>query len=80
MRKFDVLRTKNTGIGLVRDAMIFNDIDRYFKQCWNKHWQYSMLSSVALWSKKYGEPKVNKVLSTYGIEIDENMSLEDMIE
>jgi ppGpp synthetase/RelA/SpoT-type nucleotidyltranferase len=54
--------TSQTVIGLLRKAMMFNDLDRYFERAWKSHFQGMAPETFKLLCKKYGNDKVEKVL------------------
>jgi putative GTP pyrophosphokinase len=53
--------------GFVRDAMMLNDIDRYFAQSWKRHWSVLDWDSFQVLSAKYGRHKINDLLDTHDI-------------
>lgn len=54
-----------TKVGLLRKAMIFADVDRYFAQAWARDWRSMTDSTKAMVAKKYGKPKVQEIHNTY---------------
>ena len=69
LRAMDDLASANTFVGLTRDAMMFEDLERYLQHAWKKHWDSTDPSSVELLSKKYSRSKVLGLLKRNGIEI-----------
>jgi putative GTP pyrophosphokinase len=65
----DKFERNNNEAGLTRDAMIYNDIDAYFKTAWKDRWVGTDIESVALWSSKWGADKVHLLLQQHKIEI-----------
>ena len=63
-----VAEVRTTTMGLLRDAMIYSDIDRYFSSAWKQSWHGWDLGSLAVMEKKYGKEKVRGILDGYGIE------------
>lgn len=70
-----ILDKKTTDFGLLRDAMILTDVDRYFKSCWKKQWSSTDHWSLVIWKKRYGEAKVNELLETHKIYIHEDLPI-----
>lgn len=60
---------ETTAIGLIRDAMIFSDIDRYFDVAWQKSWHGWDEGSFDMAVAKYGKDKVAKVIEKHAIDI-----------
>lgn len=56
---------KTTKVGILRKAMMFNDIDKYFAQAWPRSWRGMSASSKAMLGKKYGQSKLDSVLEQY---------------
>jgi putative GTP pyrophosphokinase len=61
--------TPNTTMGLLRDAMIFSDIDRYFRNAWKRRWNGWDADSLTVVQTRYGADRVNGLLQRYGIEV-----------
>jgi hypothetical protein len=59
---------ETTAIGLIRDAMIYADIDRYFETAWSEAWHGWDEDSVRLVEKKYGREKVMGVIKRYSLD------------
>jgi len=57
--------TSSTPIGILRKAMMYADIDRYFTSAWQNHWREITRSSLRMLRSKYGEDKVEELLQTY---------------
>lgn len=63
-------RHYNTSQGLLRDAMMFQDIDRYFANAWNGHWGgIEMDGCYNVLLEKYGEGKLHKLFEEYDIDL-----------
>lgn len=61
-------RHNTTSFGLLRDAMMYHDIDRYFADAWNNHWgAFDMDSSYSVLLEKYGEVKLNGICEKHEI-------------
>lgn len=58
-----------TDLGVLRDAMMYADIEKYFGRCWNGHWNGTDEASIDLLSSKYGRETVLKILNKYGVDI-----------
>lgn len=58
-----------TAIGLVRDAMMYADVDRYFDRVWKGSWQGWEEDSYNLICAKHGDDKVNAILERLEIDI-----------
>jgi len=54
-------------IGLLRNAMLFTDINKYFKNAWKKRWFLAEESPVEIFKEKYGSKTVLDVFNNYGI-------------
>lgn len=59
---------ETTAIGLIRDAMIYTDIDRYFETTWSEAWHGWDEDSVRLTEKKYGRGKIKEVFEKYSLD------------
>jgi putative GTP pyrophosphokinase len=56
--------------GILRDAMMYEDIDRYFEDAWKQHWTSTDDDSVRLLSEKYDRHKVLETLRKNHVDID----------
>jgi hypothetical protein len=56
-------------IGVLRDAMLFNNIDRYFTKAWASSWNGWDEDSYELMISKYGPRKVRNLMDAYKLEI-----------
>lgn len=56
-------------MGLLRDAMIYSDIDRYFSMAWKNRWQGWDFDSLAVVEKKYGEARISGIVESHGIHV-----------
>jgi putative GTP pyrophosphokinase len=54
-------------IGLLRDAMMYADLDRYFDVAWRNSWEGIDDDTIALLAEKYGKRQVTEILSNYGV-------------
>lgn len=58
----------NSAFGFLRDAMMYNDIGRYFADAWNKHWgAIDIDDSYFILVEKYGEEKLQDLCKHYEI-------------
>ncbi len=60
---------ETTAIGFVRDAMIYEDIDRYFELAWQDAWHGWDQDSQEFVQKKYGHEKVKEVIEKYSLDV-----------
>lgn len=58
-----------TAIGLVRDAMIFADIGRYFEIAWSEGWHGWDQPSLHLAEKRYGHERLQEIIERHGIDV-----------
>lgn len=49
----EIIKSGNNFIGLLRDVMMLTDIDLYFKNAWQNHWQGLGISFIKI-AKKIG--------------------------
>ena len=56
-----------TQLGLLRKAMMFNDIEKFFSQAWQEKWHEMNRSTKRLLESKYGPETVQKLLERYQI-------------
>jgi putative GTP pyrophosphokinase len=54
-------------VGLLRDAMMYADLDRYFDVAWSNSWDGIDDDTIALLAEKYGKRPVTEILSKYGV-------------
>lgn len=59
----------NNSLGILRDAMMYADMNRYFSVAWRNAWSGIDAPSLALLSSKYGESKVQKMVSDCNLDI-----------
>lgn len=57
-----------THMGVLRDAMMYHDIDRYFRDAWNNHWQGWDGDVVDLMSAKYGSQKIKQIMRDFDLD------------
>lgn len=62
-------KKSNTYIGILRDAMMFYDIDRYFSKAWNRHWGAFYAEDIP-WFKRHGF-KIEEYMKEYDLVVDE---------
>jgi putative GTP pyrophosphokinase len=55
----------STQIGLLRRAMMYSDIDKYFTYAWRGAWNSMVRSSRVMMTHKWGEEKLNSILNTF---------------
>lgn len=63
-------QTTNSRIGLLRDVMMYTDLERYFRDVWQNHWQGTDEESIATLATKYGDAVVRKCLNERKIDIN----------
>jgi ppGpp synthetase/RelA/SpoT-type nucleotidyltranferase len=56
---------ETTQVGLLRRAMMYSDIDKYFKKAWQRSWNTMRHSSWVLLSSKWGSQKVASIRKTF---------------
>lgn len=62
-------KIQTTYYGLVRDLMMYNDIDRYFEKAWDGSWHATDSKSASLLGEKYGEDNVLSKLENRKIDV-----------
>ena len=62
-------QTKVTLWGLLRGAMMFADMDKYFEQSWGNSWTVIRARDVDELGEKYSKESVYRKLNEYGIEV-----------
>jgi putative GTP pyrophosphokinase len=60
---------ETTSIGLIRDAMIYADIDRYFETAWVEAWHGWDEDSIRFAEQKYGRDKVKAIIGKYSLDV-----------
>jgi ppGpp synthetase/RelA/SpoT-type nucleotidyltranferase len=60
-----------THVGILRDAMMYSDIGRYFASTWQNHWQGFETDTVAFHKRKFGDGLVDDVIATYKLDVIE---------
>ena len=53
--------------GLLRDAMMYHNLDHYFESAWGQHWEWTDSPTENLLASKYGLEKVQQTFRRYGI-------------
>ena len=64
-------------VGLTRDAMMYEDLDKYFDKCWRNSWNGIDSPCVKLLSSRYTEKVVWNKLEPLGIELIEEGGFND---
>lgn len=64
--KYSSAHWKN-GLGFVRAAMLFHDIDHYFESVSDRTWTWISHDSFELLAERYGSEKLTATLKKYGI-------------
>lgn len=52
---------------ILRKAMMYSDIDKYFDSAWNSHWKQISRTSLRMLKSKYGKDKVEEILNKHQI-------------
>lgn len=60
-------RNRTTTVGILRDIMLYNDVDRYFKYCWNKHWSGLDEDTKEMLLSKYDYEKISSIVARYNL-------------
>lgn len=63
--------------GIVRDIMLFSNIDNYFKLSWRHAWEVLDHASYEDLCEKWGDRKIDKLLNKYHIDIDYGVGNEE---
>lgn len=64
---------KSNFTGLLRDAMMYENIQNYFRKSWQSTWTGIEVKSIAMLSIKYSEDIVNSIVFKYKLDVyDEN--------
>jgi putative GTP pyrophosphokinase len=70
-----------TYLGLIRDAMMFEDIERYFSVAWNHGWEQIDDGTFDFLTEKYEKDYLNRVLAEYHIELlDDDIDYEQLLD
>lgn len=64
--------TESSHMGIVRSAMLLENMQRYFDDAWKNHWQGTDDAMVAILSEKYDEKYVREVFARYRIGIGDD--------
>jgi putative GTP pyrophosphokinase len=59
------LGVSSTQVGLLRKAMMYADIDKYFTEAWSRQWHKMTLSTRQLMKRRWGEEKVESIEKTF---------------
>lgn len=54
--------------GLIRDVLILNDIDKYFKKCWKEGWSGLDIKSRDVYARRHGD-RVDGILRRHKIDV-----------
>lgn len=54
-----------TQIGLIRKALMYEDVERYFAQAWPRSWKSMSTGTREMLCEKYGQQKVAEVMQRY---------------
>ncbi len=58
----------STDIGLLRDAMLYADVEKYFADCWKQNWEGTDKSFRDFLASKYGMAKIKELIDKYSVE------------
>lgn len=56
---------RTSKIGILRKAMMYNNLEKYFSQAWPRTWRGLSKSSEKMLTEKYGKDRVDKINKTY---------------
>jgi putative GTP pyrophosphokinase len=59
------LGVSSTQVGLLRKAMMYADIDKYFTEAWSRQWRKMTLSTRLLMKSRWGEEKLGSIERTF---------------
>lgn len=60
--------------------MMYHDIDKYFNKSWKEdHWQILDKDTYEMLLQKYGQNKMNGILSSSDIDLEEDWDQDDNI-
>jgi putative GTP pyrophosphokinase len=59
----------STPVGLLRELMMFADIDRYFADAWNSSWGGWDQQSLSVILEKYPDGKINRLIDEHEIDV-----------
>jgi len=65
----DNTETQATYIGVLRDAMMYADIDRYFAVAWQNHWQGIDEDGIGLLADKYGSDRIREIIISFKLDM-----------
>lgn len=63
-------RHSQTSVGILRDAMMFNDLDKYFEDSFGPSWGAWEEDSMRMYMDRYGEERVKDIMEQYGIDVE----------
>ena len=58
----------STSFGFLRDAMMFEDLDKYFNNAWDRDWTGTEYSTLSLLSERYEKSKIHQVFDAKGVQ------------
>lgn len=61
-----------TYIGILRDAMMYKDVDLYFNRAWMKSWTGWDADTLRLLNARYDVQKVQDIMNRYELEVEED--------
>lgn len=65
--------SRSSGVGFLRDLMMYEDIDKYFKFCWPLiKWEVTDEDGNNFLMEKYGSEKIRDINDEYSIEVEPN--------
>jgi putative GTP pyrophosphokinase len=59
-----------TYYGLLRQAMMFDNLRKYLSDAWQDHFQYMDEDGYEMLVERYGKEQVDEILSKYGVELE----------
>jgi ppGpp synthetase/RelA/SpoT-type nucleotidyltranferase len=63
-------KSYRTSISVLRYAMMFNDLDKYFRNSWSFNWNILTSDGYKLLREKYSEVTLNNAIQNYGLIIE----------
>lgn len=62
-------QVKNNSFGLLRNAMMYADIRKYFQKSWRSSWTGFDERTIALLAEKYGQSVLKEIISEYDLDV-----------
>jgi putative GTP pyrophosphokinase len=56
-------------LGVVRTAMMLENIEKYFEKAWKRHWDTFSIQSLIAVQKKYDKKIINRIKNKYGVNV-----------